>query len=123
MFSLTKVFEQVGQIKVKSITDSLFRYGLYILCIAALTAILKTQVWVTIVFFSIAGLMILTGLITFCIFAKKNPDFLRSENYQLRKQSIELLGDKDNSLNPNVKKVVLITNPYNNNEGENKKLD
>lgn len=125
MFNLTKVFEQVGQIKVKSITDSLFRYGLLILCLATLAAMCKVYTWVLIILFSLGGLFTLIGLIVFCIFAAKSPDYLRSENYQLKKQSIELLGDKDNMLNPNIDKVVLITSPYNSNEStdKNKMLD
>lgn len=118
MFSLTKIFEQVGLIKVRSITDSLFRYGLLILCLATFAAIFKVDTWILILLFSFGGLFLIIGLIVYCIFTKKNPDFLRSESYQLKKQSIELLGDKDNMINPHVEKVIFITSPYNSDEGE-----
>ncbi|MES1181623.1 MAG: hypothetical protein ABUL44_02395 [Flavobacterium sp.] len=121
---MTKIFEQVGQIKVKSITDSIFRYALLILLLGTIAPAFKTEKWILIVLFSLGGLMVVVGIIVFSIFSKKNPDYLRSENYQLKKQSIELLGNKDNALNPHVDKVVNITSPYNTDEdGKNKLID
>jgi len=119
---LTKIFEQVGQIKVRSVTDSIFRYSLLILLLGIIAAALKVVGWILIVLFSLGGLMALIGIIIYCVFAAKNPDYLRSENYQLKKQSIELLGNKDNALNPHVDKVIYITSPYNNEESETNKL-
>lgn len=108
----TKVLDQVSKIQVKSITDSLFKYGLYLFALATISAIFKTEVWVTVLLFSVGGLFELIGLCFYFYFAKKNPDYLRSESFQLRKQSLEMLGDKDNQLNPNVKSIVYITSPY-----------
>jgi hypothetical protein len=108
----TKVLNQVSKIKIKSITDSLFRYGLYLFVLGTVSAIFKTQTWVTILLFAVGGLFEFIGLIFYCYFAKKNPDYLRSESFQIQKQSIELLGDKDNHMNPNVKNIVYIASPY-----------
>ncbi len=110
--NLTNILEQVSKIQVKSITDSLFKYGVYILIVGTTSAIFKTANWVTISLFSLGGFFEITGLITFFYFVKKNPDYLRSEGFQLRKQSIEILGDKTNKLNPNLKEIVSITSPY-----------
>jgi hypothetical protein len=109
---LTRVLQQAGQIRISSITDSLFKYGFLLIVLATFASVAKATLWVCILLFSFGGLFLITGLAVFCIFAKLNPDYLRSENYQLKKHSIELLGDKNNSANPHVDKVVLITNPY-----------
>ena len=45
-------------------------------------------------------------------FSIKNPDYLRSEDYHLRKQSMEILGDKDNYLPIDAKEIRGIANPY-----------
>ena len=114
----TKVLDQVSKIQIKSITDSLFKYALYLFVLAVISGIFKTEVWITILLFSIGGLFALIGLGFFIYFAKKNPDYLRSESFQLRKQSIEMLGDKDNYLNPNVKNIIYVASPFSNELGE-----
>lgn len=62
--------------------------------------------------FSIAGLIVVIGLIIYIYFVKINPDYLRTEDFQLRKQSIEMLGDKDNQQNPQLKNIIHIASPY-----------
>lgn len=122
----THIFSQVSQLKIKSVTDSLFKYGLLGLVISALSAIFIDKDWVLIVLFSISGLMFLVGLFFYCYFAIKNPDYLRSETYQLRKQAVEMLGDNERSSNPNIKGVHMIMNPYKKdqeNDDENPMLD
>ena len=118
MVNFTKIFQQVGQIKVKSITDSLFRYGLLILCLATFSSILKADLWILIALFITGGVFMVIGLVFYCYFSIINPDYLRSETYQLKKQSIELLGDKNSVKNPHVDKIIYITSPYNLDEGE-----
>lgn len=110
----TKVLEQVTKFRIKSVTDSLFKYGVYLFVLATISAIFKTQIWVTIVLFSVGGVFELIGLCFYFYFAKRNPDYLRSESFQLRKQSIEILGDNENKLNPNIKNIIYVTNPYTN---------
>ena len=52
----------------------------------------------------------------------KNPDYLRSENFHIRKQAIELLGDKDGLLPTNVENVINV--PYSSpNLIENKEVE
>ena len=115
----TQIFSQVSQLKIKSVTDSLFKYGLLGLIVSSLGAILIDKDWVLIVLFSISGLMLLVGLFFYCYFAIKNPDYLRSETYQLRKQAVEILGDNEKAENPNIKGVHLIMNPYSSKDDEN----
>ncbi len=106
------IFSQVTHLKIKSVTDSLFKYGLLVLVLTCICAIFKVENWVLIVLFSIAGILIIVGLFFYCHFASKNPDYLRSETYQLSKHAFELLGDNEKSANPNIKSVPLIMNPH-----------
>lgn len=119
----TKVLNQVSKIQIKSITDSLFKYALYLFVLGTISAICKTTEWVSILLFSSGGTFALIGLGFYFYFAKKNPDYLRSESFQLRKQSIEIIGDKENQYNPNMKNIILITSPFSlkesNNESKN----
>jgi hypothetical protein len=107
----TKIISQVSQLKIKSVTDSLFKYGLLGFCVSVIAAVFIEKDWVLVVLFGISGLIILIGLFFYCYFAIVNPDYLRSETYQLRKQATEMLGDNERSANPNIKAVHLITNP------------
>jgi hypothetical protein len=117
--NLTKIFDQVSRIQIKSITDSLFRYGLYLFALATVSSIFKTPIWVSILLFSVGGLFELIGLIFYIYFSIKNPDYLRSESFQISKQSIEMLGDKDNTMNPNVKSIIYIASPFSKELGDN----
>lgn len=108
----TQILSQVSKIQIKSVTDSLFKNGIYMLVLGTVSAICHTAEWVTIVLFVGGGLFEITGLLYYGYFAKHNPDYLRSESFQISKQSIELLGDKNNKLNPNVREVIAIANPY-----------
>ena len=53
-------------------------------------------------------LLLTVGSYLFFLFY--NPDYLRSESYQIRKQAIEKLGDKDGLLPTNVAQVINV--PY-----------
>ena len=84
---------------------------MFILAIITSSAYAKIALWVSVLLFSIGGLFIFIGLFFYCYFSFKNPDYLRSENFQIRKQSIELLGDSDNFNNPNIANIIQIASP------------
>ncbi|WP_298903189.1 hypothetical protein [uncultured Psychroserpens sp.] len=107
----TKVFNQVSSIRVKSVTDSLFKFGMIGLLIGVISAIFSDKDWIVIIVFSFSALFILIGLFFYCFFAIKKPDYLRSEEYQTQKQALELLGDNERANNPNLSNIHLITNP------------
>jgi len=111
---LTKILDQISNFQIKSITDSLFKYGLYLLALSILASIFSHVVWMTFALFAIGAVFEIIGLIFYFYFAKKNPDYLRSENFQIRKQSIEILGDKNNHFNPNAPNITVIAShsPY-----------
>lgn len=114
MNELTRIFSHVSRFKVKSITDSLFKFGFLALAIGVTAAIFTDKNWVIIIVFSFAALFILLGAFFYCFFAIKKPDYLRSETYQLRKHAVELLGDNSRSQNKNLGKIHMIMNPYSN---------
>lgn len=63
-------------------------------------------------FFIIATLPVAAFLISYIYLLFKNPDYLRSEDYQLKAESLKLLGSKDNPLQADAGDVVsVITNP------------
>lgn len=107
-----KILEQVASIRIKSITDSLFKYSLFFITLGMIAGAIKLDNWMIVVLFSFSGLLVLLGVFFYCFFCFKNPDYLRSESYQLRKKSIELLGDKDHFGNLNIKELKYISSPY-----------
>lgn len=112
MMGLPKIIGQINKMEIKSVTDSPFRYGLFMFLFGTFAAIFKTDAWVVIVLFSVGGLLELFALIFYTYYGIKNPDYLRSEAYQQNKQIIEMLGDKENQQNPNVGDLKYIPSPY-----------
>ena len=112
MIVWTKILDQVSKVQVKSITDPLFQYSAILFSLGAMTAIFQTDNWVIITLFILGGLLLIVGLIFYIYFSITNPDYLRSENFQIKKQTIQMLGDKDNTMNPNIKELKFIASPF-----------
>jgi len=108
----TKIFNQVSELKVRSVTDSLFKFGVLCLLFSILCVVLTDKNWVIIIVFCFTGLFFLLGIIFYCYFALKKPDYLRSETYQLKKQAFEILGDNERVNNKNLENLPSIMNPY-----------
>jgi len=108
----SKLTEQVNKIKVKNVVDMPLFYGLWILVLSLVSGIFCQLIWVTILLFCFAGLLFLLAGFGYFYFTFKNPDYLRSEEYHIRKQSLEILGDKDNLLPVDAQNIVDISNPY-----------
>jgi hypothetical protein len=96
-FNWTKALQEVSQIKVKSITDPVFKFALIALAIGAGGAAF-VPFWVSVFIFSISGLLFFLGIGFYWYFAIKDPNYLRSETFQLHMKSFEHMGDKNNSL-------------------------
>jgi Ca2+/Na+ antiporter len=123
MADLTKIIGLIGKIQVKSIADTLLRSTLILFSFVVICAIFKVNMWIIITLFVFSGISFFFFLGMYLYFSIKNPDYLRSETFQLKKQSIEILGDKDNSLNPNISEIKYVSNSFeNNNQNENKPL-
>lgn len=106
-----KISNHIGRIKVRSIIDAPAKYLLYILVMTIVAAIAKVSSWVLIVLFSFAGIFLLIVLVGYIYFAITKPDYLRSEEYNLKKQSLEIMGDKENYLPVDMHNVVNIISP------------
>ena len=102
----------MSSIKVKSITDPLFRFSLLFGVLGGAVACFPAPPFVWIFFLSCCGICLLLGIGFFIYFAIKCPDYLRSESFQISKQSLEMLGDDKNRLNPNMDKITIIANPF-----------
>jgi len=72
----------------------------------------RTSGWITVVIVIVALIPILIFAFSYLYLLFKNPEYLRSEEYQLRMNSMRLLGDKDNPLYANAGDLVsLVNNP------------
>ena len=67
--------------------------------------------WKSVAFFIIALLPVLLFFFSYLYLLIYNPKYLRSEEYQLKAEALQLLGDKDNLLKADADDVVSITNP------------
>jgi len=88
-------------------------YGLWAIALAIASSIFGKQEWLTIGIFCISCFLFLVAGVGYFYFSKTKPDYLRSEEYHLKKQSLEILGDKDNILKVDASHIVNITKPDN----------
>lgn len=109
---LNSISQAITSIRVKSVIDPLIKLFLIVLFFIIIIAYLELPEWIIICMICFAGLILLLIMISYLCFAIYKPDYLRSENYNLRKQSLSILGDKDNYMKVNMQNVVDIANPY-----------
>ena len=68
--------------------------------------------WMSIAFFVVALIPIVLFLGSYVYMLFKNPKLLRSEDFHLRAEAMELFGDKDNPMDADANHVIaVITNP------------
>jgi len=66
----------------------------------------------SLVFVFLGSLPILAFIFSFIYLLFTNPNYLRSEDYQLRAETLKIFGDKDNPFNATAGNVIsVITNP------------
>ena len=70
----------------------------------------KTSGWFSIASFIVALFPVGAFTFSYLYLLFKNPEYLRSEEYQLRMSSMRLLGDKDNPLHAEAQDVVSVIN-------------
>lgn len=109
---LQSLSSAIGRIRVKSVVDNFIRFVLILVVFIIVAAIFKIPEWLLVFFIVMLALSFITMLFVYIYFSIKNPDYLRSEDYHLRKQSMEILGDKDNYLPIDAKEIRGIANPY-----------
>ena len=110
--------QAIASFRVKSVVDPLIKLLVVMIILVIITAWLKLPEWLSIVLLCFSGLVLLLLLCSYIGFAIFKPDYLRSESYNLRKQSLSILGDKDNYKCIDMRHVVDIANPYLENKEE-----
>lgn len=107
--SLSQAFTSI---RVKSVVDPLIKLLVMMLVFIIVSAYLKLPEWLTIVLLWFTGAILVLILLAYIGFAIFRPDYLRSESYNLRKQSLSILGDKENYKRVDMRHLVDITNPF-----------
>ena len=107
--SLSQAFTSI---RVKSVVDPLIKLLVMMLVFIIVSAYLKLPEWLTIVLLWFTGAILVLILLAYIGFAIFRPDYLRSENYNLRKQSLSILGDKENYKRVDMRHLVDIANPF-----------
>ena len=108
---LNSITHAISRIIVKSVVDSLGKLMLFSLVIFFIAAIFVKTIWVLIVLACMLGLLFFMYAIShfYCLF--KNPDLLRSEEFNIKKQIVEVMGDKDNHQLIDTEHLASIANP------------
>ena len=107
---LNRIQNSIGTIEVKGVPDKLWRVLLLLVIVLEGGAYLQIKEWCLILIAIVLGLVLLLAFGVYIFFMLKNPDYLRSESFQIRKQAIEILGDKDGLLPTDVAQVINV--PY-----------
>lgn len=107
---LNRIQNSIGTIEVKGVPDKLWRVLLLLVIALVGGAYLQIKEWCLILIAIVLGLVLLLAFGVYIFFMLKNPDYLRSESFQIRKQAIEILGDKDGLLPTDVAQVINV--PY-----------
>ena len=107
---LNRTQNSIGTIEVKGVPDKLWRVLLLLVVVLVGGAYLQIKEWCLILIAIVLGFVLLLAFGVYIFFMLKNPDYLRSESFQIRKQAIEILGDKDGLLPTDVAQVINV--PY-----------
>lgn len=107
---LNRIQNSIGTIEVKGVPDKLWRVLLLLVVVLVGGAYLQIKEWCLILIAIVLGLVLLLAFGVYIFFMLKNPDYLRSESFQIRKQAIEILGDKDGLLPTDVAQVINVPN-------------
>ena len=70
----------------------------------------KVSGWLSAASFVVGLIPVVAFFISYMYLLFKNPEYLRSEDYQLRMNSMRLLGDKDNPLRAQAGDIVSVIN-------------
>ena len=110
---LNKIQNSIGKVEVKGVPDKLWQVLLLLMVILGCGAYFQIKEWCLILLAVIIALVFVLAIGVYLFFMVKNPDYLRSESFQIRKQAIEILGDKDGLLPTDLSQIINVpsTNP------------
>ena len=109
---LRSLSQAVTSFHVKNVIDPLIKLFLVLLLFVIGGAWIKVDQWILICLVCFEGLILSLILGAYICFAIYRPDYLRSETYNLKKQSLSILGDKENYKKVDLGHLINITNPY-----------
>jgi hypothetical protein len=99
-----------GKVKVSSILNSMLWVCFFISLPSFYFSVSSTGIWKC-MYFGIAILPILITCFTYIYFVWKNPDYLRSESFQIQKRTLEYLGEKGKEFAASADHLISIANP------------
>lgn len=107
---LNRVQNSIVFIEVKGVPDKLWTVIFLLVIIWVGAAYAEIKSWCLIFLAVLIVIILFLAVGSYLFFMFKAPDYLRSESYQIRKQAIETLGDKDGLLPTDIAQVINI--PY-----------
>ena len=108
---LNSITHAISKIRVRSVVDSLGKLMLFSLVISLIAAIFVKETWALIVMLCFPGVLLLMYIISHFYCLLKDPDLLRSEEFNIKKQIVEVMGDKDNHQLIDTEHLASIANP------------
>ena len=108
---LNSITHAISKIRVRSVVDSLGKLMLLSLVISLIAAIFVKETWALIVLLCFPGVLLLMYIISHFYCLLKDPDLLRSEEFNIKKQIVEVMGDKDNHQLIDTELLASIANP------------
>lgn len=113
---INSLMQSLEKIKTRSITDPPFIISGFLFLMTVVLICAKAAYVFIFIFLSLSIIGFGVGLHVYLYFVKKNPDYIRSEHYQLQKQQLTMLGDSNNKGNANMN-LLPIAKPYDNSTG------
>ena len=96
---------------MKGVPDKLWRVFLLLIVILLFGAYFEVKEWCLVLIAVFLCLILVLAVGAYLFFMFKNPVYLRSESFQIRKQAIEILGDKDGLLPTDIARVINVQSP------------
>ena len=105
----TKTDKLAQQVAVKSAVNPSL-WACVVISIPLFILATRTNGWISVGFFIVALIPVGVFAFSYLYLLFKNPEYLRSEEYQLRMSSMRLLGDKDNPLHAEAEDIISVVN-------------
>lgn len=107
---ISKISDVGGKISVKSaLNPILWLCGITITPILVAISVIKKPIWLMVILLILIVLIVVIALFSFLYLLFKDPDKLQSEEYQLRKQEMELIQRKGEEDSRVIDKNIIIT--------------
>lgn len=116
--SINNLMQSLEKIKTRSITDPPFIISGFLFLMTVVLICTKAAYVFIFIFLSLAIIAFAVGLYVYLYFVRKNPDYIRSEHYQLQKQQLTMMGDSNNKGNANMSLLPILKPGDTSNDGK-----